>query len=286
MNIFGKKPDAPHSQSGRQDELERLQATIGDENCTHGEVMEATYRMMELGVETGAIADTAENRQRLVELRQQLDDMPEPLRGMRMSDLDDDGADNGDDPVPTTEQVEALPHWAVVAFAARCANRVRPLVTRYWPDAQSEHIAAVDEALQVAESVARDGATGPDASRIVSILKPLRSVPSELAAGYAVEAAHNAVRAAASNVANPEDVSYAAMMSQGAANAASLAASCVSFAGGVADDGETGRAIGRDFRMLSRAAAAGNWSNMSPVPATVFGPMWPSQRQPEWSKAE
>ena len=45
--------------------------------------------------------------------------------------------------IPTEKEIKQLPRWAQVAFAARCARRVQPLFSMFWPDAPQEHIDAV-----------------------------------------------------------------------------------------------------------------------------------------------
>ena len=42
----------------------------------------------------------------------------------------------------TKEDLDKLPRWAIVAFAARCARRVQPLFTALWPVAPQEHVHA------------------------------------------------------------------------------------------------------------------------------------------------
>jgi hypothetical protein len=46
---------------------------------------------------------------------------------------------------------ELLPHWKRVAFAARCARRVRPLFDEAWPEATAKRVAAIDLAITLAE---------------------------------------------------------------------------------------------------------------------------------------
>jgi hypothetical protein len=50
-----------------------------------------------------------------------------------------------------------LPHWSRVAFAARCARRVRPLFEEAWPDAAAIRKEAVDRAIVLAEHCAAKG---------------------------------------------------------------------------------------------------------------------------------
>jgi hypothetical protein len=44
-----------------------------------------------------------------------------------------------------------LPHWARVAFAARCARRVLPLFLRYWPNVRKQRLEPVVRAIELAE---------------------------------------------------------------------------------------------------------------------------------------
>jgi hypothetical protein len=50
--------------------------------------------------------------------------------------------------------VAALPHWARVAFAARCARRVYPFFTKNWPDAVPKRVQSVERAIELAEKSA------------------------------------------------------------------------------------------------------------------------------------
>ncbi|MCZ7633848.1 hypothetical protein FBT69_05385 [Synechococcales cyanobacterium CNB] len=58
--------------------------------------------------------------------------------------------------LPTKEYLQALPRWARVAFAARCARRVQPLFAHFRQKAPKEHIEAVDTAITLTERSAAD----------------------------------------------------------------------------------------------------------------------------------
>jgi len=58
--------------------------------------------------------------------------------------------------IPTKEEIEQLPRWARVAFAARCARRVQPLYVIAWPDAHKNHIRDIDAAITLAEEAAEN----------------------------------------------------------------------------------------------------------------------------------
>ena len=53
--------------------------------------------------------------------------------------------------VPAKEEIAQLPLGAQVAFAARCARRVQPLFTFFWPGAPKKHVDALEKAILFAE---------------------------------------------------------------------------------------------------------------------------------------
>src|SRR5262245_8717534 len=52
------------------------------------------------------------------------------------------------------EELRSLPHWARVAFAARCALTVEPLFRQAWPNATAETQESVRAAIRLAEQSA------------------------------------------------------------------------------------------------------------------------------------
>src|SRR5580704_17678608 len=50
--------------------------------------------------------------------------------------------------------IDAIPHWARVAFAARCARQVLPLFRQAWLDAEDRHSTALEKAIGLAEQSA------------------------------------------------------------------------------------------------------------------------------------
>jgi hypothetical protein len=51
----------------------------------------------------------------------------------------------------------SLPHWARVAFAARCARQALPLFQRFWPHATPARQASLQTAIRLSEQSAADG---------------------------------------------------------------------------------------------------------------------------------
>lgn len=64
--------------------------------------------------------------------------------------------------------LECLPHWSRVAFAAKCARRVQPLFAESWPEAASAVVSAVELAITLAErsAAARRACDGLQAAHI------------------------------------------------------------------------------------------------------------------------
>ncbi len=56
--------------------------------------------------------------------------------------------------IPDRVEIAALPRWARVAFAARCARRVQPLFRAGHPKAPQTHLKALDTAVMLSERAA------------------------------------------------------------------------------------------------------------------------------------
>ena len=53
--------------------------------------------------------------------------------------------------IPTRDEIKQLPRWAQVAFATRCARRVQPLFTAFWPDTPQKYVEVLEQAIVIAE---------------------------------------------------------------------------------------------------------------------------------------
>lgn len=188
-------------------------------------------------------------------------------------------SDDSDGPT-AGDVVGSLPHWARVAFAARCGRRVWPLFTSNWPDALPERSQAVTRALELAEMSAAS-------ARPVEGLKK--------AVGNAVQTAGGAMLAVYGITIEddeededeplPQDgnaaiiASFAAHAAEHAANAASKppaesADSALEAFGwarqAAGDDSEIIQALWGELIQLERIARRGGWNDQTPVPASVW----------------
>lgn len=163
--------------------------------------------------------------------------------------------------LPTEEEIAALPRWAQVAFAARCARRVLPLYISTWPQGQEPYeveratLAEVEESARRGQNTLRSrvaygtvfAGMPPVAANVASALGDvaLSVLTSGLPAHHALSAIHQAHSAAAE----------------------------------VADIQPQ---IRRDFDHLARLAEWQRWTDDTPVPPDVFGPLWPEGPPPGW----
>jgi hypothetical protein len=161
--------------------------------------------------------------------------------------------------LPTEEDIAKLPRWARVAFAARCARRVLPLMERFWKNAPEHHLEALDRVVSVAETAAANAdyavARAGDADYAARAANVAYAVPADYVARAAARAAHAAIAAAAA---------YAADTTVYATDAARDAADA---------DKRAVQAIARDFTTLLNAARVEEWTDNTPVPPSVFGPL-------------
>lgn len=96
--------------------------------------------------------------------------------------------------IPTKDEIAALPWWARVAFAARCARRVLPLFQAGWPSAPKKHVHAVTMAVETAERSATDAADAADTAYAADAYAAYGA--AEASGAYGAAAAANAAATA------------------------------------------------------------------------------------------
>ncbi|MCC7375840.1 MAG: hypothetical protein IT581_14375 [Verrucomicrobiales bacterium] len=193
--------------------------------------------------------------------------------------------------LPTKDIILRLPRWAVVAFAARCARRVEPLTRGLGAIAYK----AIEQVILKAEAIASfpnapnvtaSAATAYDdaaAFVVADDTADLAAVASRRAAFCAAYAAYATV------FATDDAADFAADAATSADNAAfvanTFAAAAAAEAAGNHDPVEgvsSLRTIVSDFQRLEDAARIGSWTDDTPVPPEVFGPLWP-EGAPPWA---
>lgn len=178
--------------------------------------------------------------------------------------------------IPTPEEIAELPRWAMVAFAARCAERVLPLVSPLG----SAMLGPVQRAVETTRHAASAGRLLPHEDHTIADSDYLSAAdgPAAEAARDALESAQFASRAgsrrtalcthaAAHGAANAVSNFAAPEMARQAFEAAKVAIRC-------------------DFNLLLQTAQREHWTDDTPVAPKFFGPMWPDGEPEGWPKPD
>ena len=168
--------------------------------------------------------------------------------------------------VPTPDEVAALPRWAKMAFAARCARRVLPLLTSDPVLAGSECHRWTADLVSAAEQSAAVGAlqTRPLATASRA-LRTHQGAASGLSS-WSVAAAQAAARALGCEAAQ---AAVAALQQLATMRTLRFV-----------------RLPRRDFDDLLRVSRQQNWGDETPVAPETFGPMWDRDPPVWWGSGE
>ncbi|QEH34924.1 hypothetical protein OJF2_34690 [Aquisphaera giovannonii] len=174
------------------------------------------------------------------------------------------------------EDIASIPHWARVAFAARCSRNVLPLFERFWPDAEPRRREPLLSATRLAERSAQEGRPAPGLKD--AIVGSVTTAGAALLPTYGMSSGDEPLPAGehACHVA-----SFAAKSAEWAANAAREAPSgsadaaleAYTWARDAAHAAEAVDVLARlrgDFAGLVRVATRGRWADDTPVPPSLF----------------
>jgi hypothetical protein len=167
--------------------------------------------------------------------------------------------------IPTMEELQGLPRWALVALAARSAARAEPMLAKVWPHAPDRHLHAVRQAVDFARHTANCAGAG---------------TPVEVAKYHAWHADLASHEADFGGAATSDPAAYSA------AHAASNAAAAIAYPGEAfgfayyaAYDAsqalaplsdQVAQLIRRDFELIATLARQDGWTDDSSVPPDVF----------------
>lgn len=175
--------------------------------------------------------------------------------------------------LPSEEEIAKLPRWARVAFAARCARRVLPLFRHFWADAPELQVLVVDLAGQYAELVGAHDLPPEDEDVSVAGAAHAAHKADQLAAQFG----DGCYAAASASFAG--DYAFRAMQGVHDDSAYLAITAAVRAAETLAD---LRPHIRRDFDHLARLAEWQRWTDDTPVPPEVFGPLWPEGPPKGW----
>jgi hypothetical protein len=172
--------------------------------------------------------------------------------------------------LPLKDEVIKLPKWARVAFAARCMRRVIPMYRHHMPTASDTDLDALWRSIEAGEQAAE---LALDTSSISAMADGLR------VAGQALQ---NAADVFGDDQNSPKAQSVA-MIALAAATTGMLADMSPFIANhAVGDAFDITLTIRKDFDHLGRLAEWQHWTDDTPVPPDVFGPLWPEGPPPGW----
>jgi hypothetical protein len=187
-----------------------------------------------------------------------------------------------------------LPHWARVAFAARCARLTIHLFDKHWPDAHPKYHQPVHRAIAVAESAAATKTIDPSARELGmnALIAAGRAVApylsstyspgdedgpspanqdSAVLASFCAKVAEHAVKASAATSQDSVELAQDAFrFAMDALIAARLA--------------KRMQRIEAEFEGLYRLARNEKWNDMTPVPSDIFKslPRQEPESRPWW----
>lgn len=177
--------------------------------------------------------------------------------------------------LPTDEEIAKLPRWARVAFAARCARRVLPSFrANSYPEPDRNTL----QLLAVGVARAESGGNDAEMNGLIGAYKLIHSVTLASA-----QTKHTPAYLAL-NVANAVSLAVELRIAANVVDTdhhARGCLECVGFAKGATANDVTS-VIRRDFDHLARLAYAYDWTDDTPVPPEVFGPLWPEGKPAGW----
>lgn len=201
---------------------------------------------------------------------------------------EEEAKEHGDVQPIIVRDLQMLPRWARVAFAARCARRVQPLFRDEWPSAPQEHVKAIDNAITISEKSAAAAVLAvlaADAANGVAAISAARAAVGDAVlyadafavAAFVADTADRAIRAAARAATAPARGTFVPSVDASTAARYACAAAGTAFADA---------AVRRDYELLIAASEAEKWSDDTPVPPEFFGPLWPDGEPEDWPTRE
>lgn len=167
--------------------------------------------------------------------------------------------------LPSEDEIAELPRWARVAFAARCARHGEFAYMARFPDEGGRASTVVNELIREVERTALFGARP-------SSLKTRNDFTDTELRVFIRDLVMPAFEASWQSYDSVSSVIATAVAATASANAiASIAESSLG-----------NKAIRRDFDHLLKLAEWQKWTDDTPVPPEVFGPLWPEGPPKGW----
>lgn len=172
--------------------------------------------------------------------------------------------------LPTIEEIAALPRWAKVAFAARCARRILPLF-------KVDDSNRAGDALRLRQAVEACERYAADLSPSEQVLEDALFIDHGFAdTSYDDSDCHptNAVQAAVAFAADHREIRSKRWAGRAMAYAVRALGA------------ESATVIGKDFLAVRSYVSGTDQPHDTPVPPWVFGPMWPNGVPEGWPEED
>ncbi len=166
---------------------------------------------------------------------------------------------------PSEADLNALPVWARVAFATRCARYVQPLFNESLPGLREEHVRAIEDAIRVAENVSFQRSA--DHSTVAAAFDALAAVVRAVRAARAFRAIFEILGA------RTDSVAVAAFDALEAAEHINARVQLLA-------------ALWEDFDFICAAARRYNWTDDTTIPLGYFGRLWPNGQPSGWPEQQ
>lgn len=247
-----------------------LEAALEDLKANRHKYHPRTYAMLE-----EPLVEEIELRQS--EINNYLWSLDPQPSGIAVRDPEPDGppADEVSEPIadsdslPTEEEISKLPRWAEFAFVSRCIRRILP------------HFLKNAQKMQAAPELR------PNMVWAMGAVERIASDPNNN-----IEERRRARNVA--DYAGRDEVDlqstrlvYFTAFALGAIADGSTGKAFYYFKDVVQNSGiAIGKSVGRDLTLLLYLSSLYSWTDDTPVPPTVFGPLWPEGPPPGWPEEE
>lgn len=178
--------------------------------------------------------------------------------------------------VPQEADLQLIPRWARVALVGRTLRRVLPLLLASWPAATKKFQRAVEWAIAEGESAASQATATADlknagmAAMDVYGTQPMRCEPAGYIAFSAARVSFSAREPQADSAQDGiEQAAWAVYWYEFNQKAKGITSAAVT-------------AIWTDYNHLKAMARREGWTQKTPVPPEVFGPLWPKGAPKTW----
>ncbi|MGM0407461.1 MAG: hypothetical protein ACQERU_05725 [Bacteroidota bacterium] len=180
---------------------------------------------------------------------------------------------------------QPFPHWAMVAFAARCARRAQIAVLAIAKHFSEKDLETINRIItQVEDAATNAKIQNIDIDSEIQIIRNFIEILSNKKQGSGSMGPFDFAKAAIMCI----DNSLNLIKSKNAQLAAATSNMCIAACGFQNDSGapipvKIVNSVFKDYECLKKSEIADNWTDDTSVPSNLFGPLWPDGIPDGWS---